>query len=76
MNKNSAGTKRVQQLLNSRLKPSPMLKVDGVWGSKTEHAVRLFQHVYGLSVDGVVGPLTLKVFETGAVTPSAKHFFY
>ena len=34
--------------------------VDGVYGSGTEEAVRLFQRKNGLSVDGVAGSDTLK----------------
>ncbi len=34
--------------------------VDGVFGSKTEEAVKLFQKKNGLTVDGKVGPATLK----------------
>ena len=33
--------------------------VDGIYGSKTEAAVRRFQKTNGLSVDGVAGPATL-----------------
>lgn len=34
------------------------LEVDGIWGSETEMAVRDFQVLRGLKVDGIVGPLT------------------
>lgn len=31
---------------------------DGIWGSKTDTAVRNFQYKAGLTVDGIAGPLT------------------
>ncbi len=34
--------------------------IDGVYGSKTESAARLFQRKNGLAVDGKAGPATLK----------------
>lgn len=34
--------------------------VDGIFGSKTESAVRYFQRKNGLTVDGIVGPATAK----------------
>ena len=34
--------------------------VDGIYGSKTKKAVRLFQKKNGLTVDGIVGPKTAK----------------
>lgn len=32
--------------------------IDGIWGRRTEHAVRLFQASRGLLADGIVGPVT------------------
>jgi N-acetylmuramoyl-L-alanine amidase len=40
----------------------PPDRVDGVFGSNTEHAVRRFQVGVGLAVDGSVGPETLRAF--------------
>jgi N-acetylmuramoyl-L-alanine amidase len=37
-------------------------RVDGVFGTHTEHAVRRFQGGIGLAVDGSVGPETLRAF--------------
>lgn len=49
---------KLQNLLNGRVNPSPGLPENGVFGHKTEHAVRVFQKQRGLPVDGVVGPKT------------------
>jgi peptidoglycan hydrolase-like protein with peptidoglycan-binding domain len=46
---------RQVQLLQAAL---GMTKVDGVYGSETEEAVRNFQTARGLAVDGVAGPQT------------------
>ena len=35
-------------------------EVDGIFGSKTESAVRYFQRKNGLAEDGIVGPATAK----------------
>lgn len=39
------------------------LSVDGKFGSKTEQAVKDFQRLYGLTVDGVCGPKTWDALE-------------
>lgn len=35
------------------------LAIDGIWGAKTEEAVRAFQADHGLAVDGICGPMTI-----------------
>lgn len=62
---------RLQQLLNTRLQPSPNLRTDGDFGARTEAAVRLYQASVGLGIDGVVGPRTWEALENGRVTNPA-----
>lgn len=38
----------------------PRLAVDGYYGPSTEQAVRKFQGAHGITVDGIVGPETLR----------------
>lgn len=53
-----------QNLLNQRL-PTRPLWVDGIFGMKTEAAVRQFQQSRQLVADGIVGPKTWGALETG-----------
>ena len=50
--------KRLQILLNTGLVPSPHLREDGDFGTRTLDAVVRFQKLRGLVPDGVVGHLT------------------
>ena len=42
------------------------LAVDGMFGSKTYQAVRMFQTIYAPPVDGIVGPITWKSLNTSS----------
>lgn len=53
-----ADVARMQTLLNSLLKPSPRLTVDGDFGKRSHDALVLFQAGRRLTADGVVGPKT------------------
>lgn len=51
-------------------------EVDGIWGRKTNAAVKAFQATAGLDVDGIVGPKTSAAlfFEPGTPPVSIPHF--
>ncbi len=42
--------------------------VDGVFGPKTDAWVRGFQHAVGITVDGIVGPVTWRALVTGMLS--------
>ncbi len=52
----------LQRLLNDWIRQARgavrPLDVDGIFGARTDAAVRAYQYVMGLAVDGVVGPKT------------------
>ena len=45
--------------------PGKGLQIDGIFGPKTDAAVRGFQQAVGSSVDGIVGPLTWRALVSG-----------
>lgn len=53
-----SAVKRLQQLLNLKLHPSPDLVVDGIFGLLTYKAVRQYQRLEHIDIDGLVGPIT------------------
>ena len=63
----------LQVALNRALVPSPGLKPDGKFGSKTLAAVRAFQTQRRISVDGAVGPITQCVLRGGPRPPPRIH---
>ena len=61
---NAALVRSLQRRLDSSgFRPGP---IDGLFGSRTEHAVELFQGAHGLVVDGIAGPVTLSALRTPA----------
>jgi hypothetical protein len=49
---------KLQKALNAKLRPSPNLVPDGIFGGNTERAVRAFQDASWLVVDGLAGVCT------------------
>ena len=63
----------VQRLLNA--KGFSCGAVDGIFGVKTEAAVKAFQRAKGLAVDGIVGAKTWSaLLASGGNTPGTAHF--
>lgn len=55
---NGDEVEELQALLNAKYGAN--LEIDGVYGAKTEAAVKAFQSAHGLAADGIVGPKTRK----------------
>jgi peptidoglycan hydrolase-like protein with peptidoglycan-binding domain len=62
--------RRLQRAL--RRTPDLSLVVDGVFGPRTDAAVRLFQETQGLAVDGIVGPATWSALPDGGAMPELR----
>ena len=52
--------RQLQEILNALILVQPLLKVDGIFGSKTRARVLMFQQQAKLAPDGIVGPKTNK----------------
>jgi peptidoglycan hydrolase-like protein with peptidoglycan-binding domain len=59
------GVQEEFQFRNLSGDPANGLQVDGIFGPKTDAAVRGFQHALSLTVDGIVGPQTWQALISG-----------
>lgn len=64
MLKQGAQGSNVKDLQHKLMKLGYQVTADGVFGPKTEDAVRQLQKATGNDVDGVVGPMTTQAIET------------
>jgi peptidoglycan hydrolase-like protein with peptidoglycan-binding domain len=62
------GVQEEFQFRNLSGDPSRGLQIDGIFGPRTDEAVRGFQEALGLAVDGVVGPLTWRALISGMLS--------
>ena len=63
-------TKKIQQKLKNL--GYYTYTVDGIFGSRTQTAVKAFQKDYGLAVDGIAGPKTLKALGISSGSAEAR----
>jgi peptidoglycan hydrolase-like protein with peptidoglycan-binding domain len=65
---NGDGVRAVQRQIHSRGDGANQITIDGIFGPVTNDAVRAFQTLLGLSVDGIVGPQTWNHLVNGYLT--------
>jgi peptidoglycan hydrolase-like protein with peptidoglycan-binding domain len=59
------GVQEEFQFRNLSGDPSQGLQIDGIFGPQTDAAVRGFQQALGVTVDGIVGPITWRALVSG-----------
>ena len=62
------GVQEEFQFRNLSGDPSKGLQIDGIFGPKTDAAVRGFQQALGIAVDGIVGPTTWRALVSGMLS--------
>jgi peptidoglycan hydrolase-like protein with peptidoglycan-binding domain len=62
------GVQEEFQFRNLSGDPAKGLQIDGIFGPKTNAAVRGFQQALGIAVDGIVGPLTWRALVSGMLS--------
>ncbi len=62
------GVQEEFQFRNLSGDPSKGLRVDGIFGPKTDAAARGFQQALGIGVDGIVGPQTWRALVSGMLS--------
>ncbi len=61
--RNGYASQRDRNRISQNFPAIPKIKVDGIYGPDTENAVRVFQSVFGLEADGIVGKSTWYTLE-------------
>jgi len=62
------GVQVEDQFRNLSDDPSKGLAIDGIFGPKTDAAVRAFQQALAIVVDGIVGPVTWRALVSGMLS--------
>ncbi|MGD1712148.1 peptidoglycan-binding domain-containing protein [Dapis sp. BLCC M172] len=65
--------KYLQTVLNATVANNSLV-VDGIFGNLTKEAVIAFQKRYGLTADGIVGPNTWGLIDTGKIVRTTLYF--